>query len=249
MRRLASLKTVSTSTDSSPSVSAGSPDAAARKRAPRAVTRLAAAWRAASGWVSHFLTTPVWHRGKWVADRVLLFAVVGAVGWAAVNGVFVAHRAAHDRGQAVIHLGGPPTVRFSPLSGKAPANTAPPSVVLDGMRSNRISIAVTNAGADGITLTGGTLTGPYLSSATKLTPYKNRGFVAGSDTGLLVGTVTVDCDLAAPIAHTLVGGGTGSTQPTTQLTVSAKDTNGTLHSVRLIIDTTALAVQGRVCTR
>lgn len=250
MRRLASSRTVSTSTDSSPSVWTSPPNPRPRKMPPRVVTRLAAARRAASARVSHFLTTPTWRRVKWTADRALLFAVVGAVGWAAVNGIFVAHRAAHDRAQADIHLGSWPAVHFSPLSGgKAPTNTAPPAVVLNGARSNRISITITNDGADGITLTGGTLTGPYLAGPTKLVPYKNRGFIAGSDTGLLVGTATVDCDAAAPVAHALVDGQPGSARPTTEVTVSAKDTNGTVHTVRLVLDTTALAVQGRMCTR
>jgi hypothetical protein len=175
--------------------------------------------------------------------------VVGAVGWAAVNGVFVAHRAAHDRTQADIHLGGLPTVRITAIGGKPPASTALPSFVLDGVRSDRVSVAIANDGADGITLLGGTLSGPYFSSAVKLVPNKNHGFVAGSETGVLVGTVSVDCDRAAPIADALVTGRPGTTQPATELTVSAKDTNGTVHSVRLIVDTTAFAVQGRVCTR
>jgi hypothetical protein len=250
MRRLASSRTVSTSTDSSPSVWTEPENPRPRRMPPRVVTRLAAGWRTASGWVAHFLTTPAWRRVKWAADRLLLLAVVGAVGWAAVNAVFVAHRATRDRAQADIHLGGLPAVHFSPIGGgKVPTNTAPPTAVLSGARSQRISIAVTNDGADGVTLTGGTLTGPYLSGATKLAPFKNHGFVAGSGTGLLVGTVTADCDAAAPVAHALVSGLAGSAQPATELTVSAKDTNGTVHSVRLIVDTTAFAVQGRMCTR
>jgi len=218
---------------------------------PRVVTRLAATGRAASGRVSHFLTTPSWRWIKWSADRVLLFSAVGAVGWAAVNGGFVAHRATHDRAQAVIHLASQPAVHFSPISGgKAPTVLAPPTAVLSGARSERISVAVTNDGADGVTLTGGTLTGPYLASAVKLVPYKNRGYLAGSNTALLVGTVTVNCDAAAPVAHTLVAGRAGSAQPTaTEVTVSAKDTEGSVHTVRLLLDTTAYAVQGQVCTR
>jgi hypothetical protein len=215
---------------------------------PRAVTRLAAAWRAASAWVSHFLTTPSWRRIKSAADLVLLIAVTGAVGWAATNGVFVAHRAAHDRAQVVVHLGGLPAVKPAAAVGKAPVNTGPPSVALSGVLTDRISFAVTNDGADGITLIGGTLTGPYLSGAAKLVP-NHGGFVAGSTTGQLIGTVTVDCDAAAPIAHMLIDGQQGTTQPTTELTVSTKDTDGTVHNVRLIVDTTALAVQGRVCTQ
>lgn len=253
MRRLASSRTVSTSTDSSPSAAQatnglGPPSPGPRKAPPRVVTRLAAAWRAASERVSHFLTTPSWRRVKYVADRVLLFAVVGAVGWAAVNGVFVAHRAAHDRGLAVIHLGGAPAVRLSEIGAKTAASTVPPTVVLSGVQSERISVAVTNDGADAVTLIDGVLTGPFFPSAVKLVP--NHGtYVAGSNTGVLIGTVTVDCDAAAPVAQALVNGQQGSTQTDTELTVSAKDTGGTVHSVRLIVDTTAFAVQGRVCTR
>lgn len=248
MRRLASSRTVSTSTDSSPSLVTGPSNPRPRKMPLRVVTRLAALWRAASARVSHFLTTPTWRWTKLVADRVLLIAVAGAIGWAAVNGGFVAHRAAHDRGQALLHLGGMPTVRVSALSGKSAAITVPPSVVLSGVRSSRISVAITDDGADGVALLGGTLTGPYFSGAMKLVP--NHGtYVAGSGTGILVGTVTVDCDAAAPVTHALVAGRQISTQPATELTVTAKDTNGTVHTVRLIVDTTAYAIQGRVCTR
>lgn len=215
---------------------------------PRVVTRLAALWRAASARVSHFLTTPTWRRTKQVSDRVLLFAVVGAIGWAAANGVFVAHRAAHNRHQALVHLGGMPTVRLSPVGGSSKVSAAPPSVVLTGVRSDRVSIAVTDDGADGVTLTGATLSGPYFQSAAKLVP--NHGsYVAGSGTGVLIGTVNVDCDAAASVAQALVTGRQISGQPDTELTVTAKDTNGTVHTVRLVVDTTAYAIQGRVCTR
>lgn len=253
MGRLASFRTVSTSTDSSPSAARatagiGPPSPGARKAGPRVVTRLAAAWRATSEWVSHFLTTSRWRWIKLLADGVLLVAVMGAIGWAAVNGGYVAHRAADNRAQALVHLGGLPTVRLAAMSGKA-VGAAPPTVVLNGIRSERISIAITNDGVDGVTIVDGTLTGPYFSSVVKLLPNKNHGFVAGSGTGLLVGTVTVDCDAAAPVSDALVGGRLSSAQPATALTVSVKDTNGTLHSVLLPIDTTAFAVQGRVCTK
>lgn len=212
------------------------------------VTRMAAPWRAASARVSHFPTTPTWRRTKQVSDRVLLFAVVGAIGWAAVNGVFVAHRAAHDRQQAIVHLGGMPTVRLSPIGGRSKVGAAPPSVVLTGVRSDQVSIAVNDDGADGVTLTGATLSGPYFQSTTKLVP-NHGGYVAGSGTGVLIGTVSVDCDAAASVAEALVTGQRVSEQPATELTVTAKDTNGTVHNVRLIVDTTAYAVQGRTCTR
>jgi hypothetical protein len=210
---------------------------------------LAAIWRAASEWVSHFLTTPAWRWTKRIADGTLLIAVMVAIGWAAANGVFVAQRASDNRGQVLIHLGGLPTVKPAAISGKSAVTTLPPTIVLDGVRSDRISIAIANDGPDGTTLIGGTLTGPYFPSPVKLLPGNHHGYVGGGNTGLLIGTVTVDCDAAMPVAHALVGGRLSSAQQATTLTVTAKDTNGTAHSVPLTLDTTAFAVQARVCTK
>lgn len=253
MRRTASSRTVSTSTDSSPSATqaqAGTDPANPRpRRTPQVVTRLAAIWRAASEWVSHFLTTPAWRWTKRIADGTLLLAVTVSIGWAAANGVFVAHRASVARGQVLIHLGGLPTVKFSPITGKATATTLPPTVVLEGVRSDRISITLNNDGPDGTTLVGGTLTGPYFPSPVKLLPINHHDYVGAGNTGLLAGTVTVDCNATMPVSHALVGGRPGSTQPATTLTVTAKDTNGTVHTVPFTLDTTAFAVQARVCTK
>lgn len=254
MGRVASSKTVSTSTDPSPPAAAaldgiGPQHPRPRKTPPHVVTRLAAAWRAAAAWVSHVLTTPAWRWTKLVADGVLLMAVIGAIGWAATNGVFVAKRAADDRAQALVHLGGLPTVKLSAVGSKAPLSTAPPTIVLNGIRTERISLYFTNDGNDGVTLKSGTLTGPYLPSPVKLVPFNHGGYVGGHSTTLLIGTVTVDCDAATSVANALVTGQLDSPQPATTVTVSAKDTNGNMHTVLLPVDTTGLAIQGRVCTR
>jgi hypothetical protein len=254
MGRVASSKTVSTSTDSSPPAAPaldgiGPQNPRPRKTPPHVVTRLAAAWHAAAAWVSHVLTTPVWRRVKLLADAALLIAAVGAIGWAATNGVFVAKRAADDRAQALVHLGGLPTVRLSAVGSKTPLSSAPPTIVLSGIRSERISLALTNDGNDGVTLKSGTLTGPYFPSPMKLVPFNHGGYVAGHGTSLLIGTVTVDCDAATSVASALVSGQLDTTQPATAVTVSAKDTNGNMHTLLLTVDTTGLAIQGRVCTR
>jgi hypothetical protein len=254
MGRVASSKAVSTSTDSSPPAAqtldgSGPPNPRPRMTPPHVVTRLAVAWRAASAWVSHFLTTPVWRSAKLLADGVLLVAVIGAIAWAATNGVFVAKRAANDRAQALVHLGGLPTVKLAAVGGRTLLSTAPPTIVLSGMRSDRISIAITDDGTDGVTLKGGTLTGPFFADAVTLVPNDHGGYVAGHGTAVLVGTVTVDCDAAASVSHALVTGQQDSPQQTTDLTVTAKDTNGNMHTALLSVDSTAFAIQGRVCTQ
>ncbi|HEV2346812.1 MAG TPA: hypothetical protein VGS97_22105 [Actinocrinis sp.] len=211
--------------------------------------RFGALWNAASARLSHLPTTPAWRRIKFTADRVLLVAVLGAIGWTVVNGVFVAQRAATDRTQVLVRLGGPPTLGQSVTPGKESANAAPPAVVLNGVRSARIEIAIANDATDGVSLQGGTLTGPYLSGNTKLEPDNHDGYVMGHGTIHLVGTITVDCDAAAPVTHALVAGRQGTAQQVTNLTVTLTDTDGALHSVILTVDTTALAIQGRVCAR
>jgi hypothetical protein len=253
MRRGASSRTVSTSTDSSLSAApdlngSGTPSPRPRKTPPYVVTRLAAAWRKTSAWVSHFLTTPVWRRVKLLADVVLLVAVFGAIGWAATNGVFVAQRAADDRAQALVHLGGP--VKLTEIGGKGALSAAPPTIALSGVHADRISIAVTNDGTDGVTIESGTLSGPFFPRAMKLMPNnRSSAYIGGHSSGALIGTATVDCDAAAPVSQALIAGQPGSPQPATTLELSAKDTNGTVHSVLLTIDTTAYAIQGRVCTQ
>jgi hypothetical protein len=255
MRRGASSRTVSTSTDSSLSAArdldgTSTPSPRPRKTPPYVVTRLAAAWRKTSAWVSHFLTTPVWRRVKLLADVVLLVAVFGALGWAATNGVFVANRAADDRAQALVHLGGLPTVTLTEIGSKRPLSDVPPTIVLSGIHSDRISIALTNDGTDGVTVQSAMLSGPFFPRAMKLVPNHPVGaYIGGQGTSILVATVTVDCDAAAPVAQALVAGEPGSPEPPTTLKLSAKDTNGTAHSVLLTIDTTAFAIQGRVCTQ
>jgi hypothetical protein len=251
MRRLASSTTVSTSTESSQSATRahagiGPPSPPPTKTPPRPMKRLATLRNAASARLSHFLTTAAWRRVKFLADRALLVAVLGAIGWAAVNGVFVAQRAATYRAQVLVRLGGPPTLGHAEAVGKA---AAPPTVVLDGVRSARIEIAIANDATDGAVLKTGTLTGPYLSGEAKLTPDNRDGYVMGHGTIRLVGTVTVNCDAAAPVAHAFVAGRQGSAQQATNLTVTLTDTDGTLHSVNLTVDSTAFAIQGRVCAR
>jgi hypothetical protein len=209
--------------------------------------RAAAAWRAGSALVSRFLATPLWRGTKFVADRVLLVAVFAAIGWTVVNGVYTAQRAATDRALALVHIGGAPTVKSPDAGRKSSTNVPPPTVVLEGTRSAQISIAITNDGVDGVSLKGGTLAGPYISGDVKLRPGSRTGYIGGHSTSTLLGTVTVDCNAAAPVSHALVIGHRSVQQPTT-LTVSVNDTNGVTHSVALPVDNTALAVQGRVCT-
>lgn len=209
--------------------------------------RVAAAWRAGSALVSRFLATPLWRGAKFVADRVLLVAVLAAIGWATVNGVYTAQRAATNRALALVHIGGAPTVK-SPGEGRKPStDVPPPTVVLEGTRSAQISIVIVNDGVDGVSLKGATLAGPYLSGAVELRPGSRSGYVGGHSTSALLGTVTVDCDAAAPVSHALVIGHRAVERPTT-LTVSVNDTNGVTHSLALPVDNTAFAVQGRVCT-
>lgn len=211
--------------------------------------RLGVLRNAAIARLSHFLTTPAWRRIKFLADRVLLVAVLGAIGWTAVNGVFVAQRAATNRTQVLVRLAGPPTLGHAVVAGRESANAAPPTVVLAGVQSARIEIAIANDATDGASFKGGTLTGPYLSGNTKLAPDISDGYVMGHGTIHLVGTITVDCDAAIAVTHALVAGRQGTTQPVTNLTITLTDTDGALHSVILTVDTTAFAIQGRVCSR
>lgn len=211
--------------------------------------RLAAVWGAATARVSRFLATPFWRRTKLLADGVLLAAVMAAIGWAATNGVFVAQRAATNRAQVVVHLSGAPSVRPAGLSGKVPTSSAPPTVVLAGSRSARVTIGIANDGVDGMTVKGATLTGPFLTGSVQLKLSSRTDYVAGTSTAALVGTVTVDCDAASAVSHALVAGQQGPAQQATNVVVSVKDTDGTVHSITLFLDSTAFAIQGRVCTR
>ncbi len=204
---------------------------------------------AVSARVDRFLTSPHWRRTKLLADRVLLVAVVAAIGWAVTNGVFVAQRAATNRALAIVHLSGAPAVKSAGLTGKAAMSTVPPTVVLSGDRTAHVSIGITNDGVDGVTLKGGTLTGPYLSGSVRLAPSSSTGYIAGHGTAQLVGTVTVNCDAALPVTHAFVAGQPGPVQQATAVAVSVNDTNGAAHSTNLTVDTTAFAIQGRVCTR
>jgi hypothetical protein len=59
----------------------------------------------------------------------------------------------------------------------------------------------------------------------------------------------VDCDAAAQVARTLVEGGRVAQQQPTAIAFGLTDTNKVAHTAYLVIDDTAAAVQGRVCTR
>jgi len=246
----ASSRTVSASTDSSVSTTAsgGGPHAAVSRSAlARAAAPLVSAWRAGSGRVSHLWTTPGWRRSKATADRVLLFVIVAAIGWAVVNGVFVAQRASTNRAIALVHLAAQPAVQIERPGTDAEGDATLPTAVLSGTRTERIAISIANDSPDGVVLKVGTLTGPYLAGAVRLVPDAD-GYIVPTGAIHLTGTVTVNCDAAAQTASALVDGRPSPEHEATTVAVSVADPNGTVHHVNLVIDTTAYAVQGQVCT-
>jgi hypothetical protein len=259
MPRLASSRTVSTSTDSSPTAvaaAAGSGDeAVATPAADRSTARarLAVAARAAlqavSGRASRFFAAPVWRRTKQSADWVMLIAVTIAFGWMLCSSVFMGTRAVANRGVAVVHLGGQPEVQVFAVGGAPRRYDVLPSEVLTGSQTARVSISIANDSPDGVVIKPGTMTGPYLAGAIKLAPDNGTGYILGNGTIHYVGTVTVDCDAAAQVARTLVEGGRVAQQQPTAIAFGLTDTNKVAHTAYLVIDDTAAAVQGRVCTR
>jgi hypothetical protein len=213
----------------------------------RAAAPLVTAWHAASERVSHFWTTPGWRRTKTAADGVLLFVFVGAIAWAVVNGVFVAQRASANRASVLVHLAPQPAVGIQRPGAAAKSHAKLPTAVLHGTHTVRITISMANDSADGVVLKDSTLTGPFLVGAVNLVPDAS-GYIVPTGAIHLTGTLTVDCDAAAQTAGALVGGSPSPEHQATTIAVAVADTNGTVHHIDLVIDTTAYAVQGQVCT-
>jgi hypothetical protein len=61
------------------------------------------------------------------------------------------------------------------------------------------------------------------------------------------GTVTVDCDAATGVADALVAITPAAEQAPTVVTLTVADADGSIHQEPMILDTTAMAVQGQVC--
>jgi len=265
MPRLASSRTVSTSTEPSASaaetpagddgdgasVTGGGGRAAARSRLAAALAAISGgACGAVSRRVARYFAAAGWRRTKRAADWVMLVAAVGALGWTLCSSVFLGTRAVANRGIAVVHLGGQPEVQIMPVGGEAPRYEVLPSEVLSGSQTMRVSISIANDSPDGIVITPGTLTGPFLSGAVELRPDNRTGYILGNGTIHFVGTVTVNCDAAAATARTLVEGGSAAQQQQpTAIAFELRDTNKVMHKAYLVIDNTAAALQGRVCTR
>ncbi|HEU5353414.1 MAG TPA: hypothetical protein VFU65_03095 [Actinocrinis sp.] len=233
------------------SVTGGGGRSAARSRAVAAFAAVSdAALGAVSSRVSRYFAGPSWQRTKLAADRVMLVVAVGALGWTLCSSVFLGTRAVSNRGIAVVHLGGQPEVQVMPVGGEAPRYEVLPSKVLSGSQTMRVSISIANDSPDGIVITPGTLTGPFLSGSVELRPDNGTGYILGNGTIHFVGTVTVDCAAATATARTLVEGGSApQQQQPTAIAFELRDTNKVMHKAYLVIDTTAAALQGRVCTR
>jgi hypothetical protein len=238
----ASSRTVSASTDSTaPAAGTEAP----RTALGRAAAPFAAAGHAASGQLSRFWTTPGWRRAKTAADRVLLCAIAAAVGWAVVNGVFTAQRATANRAVVLVHLASQPAVQVvRPGLG---TKEILPTGVLSGTRTEKISIAVANDGPDGVTLKGGTLSGPFLVGTVQLKPDAS-GYIVPTGVIHLTGEVSVDCDAAASTAAALMDGAPSPQRQATTASITVADANKDLRQTDLVVDTTAFAVQGQVCT-
>jgi hypothetical protein len=247
MARPASSRTVSASTDSS-AAPAEAPPAQGARAASRVAAPVASAGRAASARVSHFWTTAAWRQVKAVADRVLLVVVVTGVGWAATNAVFVAQRAVANRAVANVHLSNQPIVRIIRAAGGAGTTPVVPTVALRGMRTERVSIGIANDGSDGVVLKSGTLTGPYLAGGAVQLAVEGNGYLRAAGTVHMNALVTVDCDAAAPAAEALASTLPSPLRQPTGIAISVTDANGNVHRSTLVIDTTAFAVQGQVCT-
>ncbi|MGH3414930.1 MAG: hypothetical protein ACRDVE_21390 [Actinocrinis sp.] len=225
------------------------------------MARIAAARLAAAERGSHFWTTPGWRGVRRAADRLLLVAAVGAIGWTAVNTGFVADRAIANRGAAILHLGSQPEVKVAVAGGTAAdkaTGTDPgdgavgrpvmPTGTLVGTHSEGVSISIVNDGPDGLVVKRAVLSGPYLDGPVDLVANR-KGYVAGGSGASLSGTVTVNCAAAAQVARSLVAGQSVLHQAATAIAITMDDANGKTHQTVLTIDTTAMAVQGRMCTK
>ncbi|MBS2963054.1 hypothetical protein KGA66_08365 [Actinocrinis puniceicyclus] len=237
---------MSTSTDSPPSAA---PAPTRRRPAAKPIAVCRAAGEAVAGRAKRFLSSSAWRRAKRIADVALAIVVFGALGWTACNAVFLGTRAVANRGVAVVHLGGQPEIQISWIGGGEPRYAVLPSEVLTGSQKARVSISVANDSPDGVVVKPATLTGPYLAGPARLLPDDGTGYILGNGTIHYVGVVTVNCDAAVKVARTLVYGGQTSRMQPTAISFSLRDTNKVMHTAYLVIDTTASAVQGRVCTR
>jgi hypothetical protein len=140
-------------------------------------------------------------------------------------------------------------VQITWADGETPKYPVLPSEVLTGSQTARVSISIANDSPDGVVIQPATLTGPYLAGPVALRPDNGNGYILGNGTIHLVGTVTVNCDAAGSVARTLVQGGQTAAQQPTTIAFDLRDTNKKKHTAFLVIDTTAAALQGRVCTR
>ena len=154
---------------------------------------------------------------------------------------------ATNRTVAVVHLYSQPAVQIKRSASETDSQATLPTEVLHGTQTEQVTISFANDGPDGVVLKDSSLTGPYLGGAVKLVPNGN-GYLESGGSTYLAGTVTVNCDAAAPTANALIAGRLSPQDRATTVALAVADANGTVHHMNLVIDTTAFAVQGQVCT-
>ena len=189
--------------------------------------------------------SPAWRRIKLTLDAVLILGIVWAVAWAATNGIFVAQRAYTNRTTVQVHLGNNP-VTLHALNGARITPKVQYLGVRHGPQTVQVAINISNEGPDGVELRSATLSGPYLAASTVLT-HSGSGYIATRAIAPVSGIVTVDCDAAADVAGALVAMTPAPPQAPTVLTLTVADADGAAHQESMVLDTTAMALQGQVC--
>jgi hypothetical protein len=181
-----------------------------------------------------------------VLDAALVLGSAWALAWAATNGVFVGQRAVANRAIVSVHIANG-ALALHTMDGAVIRTGIAHTAVLHGERTLRVSVFVENEGPDGIVMRSATLSGPFLTGTAQLA-HTGNGYAAVFQNVPLTGTVTVDCDAAAPVARALVAlTPIARDEPPTLVTLTLDDANGKAHQVTMTLDTTAAALQGQVC--
>jgi hypothetical protein len=195
------------------------------------------------GWQS-----PAWRRTKELVDWSLIGVVCCAVAWTASNAVYLAQRSVTNRSIISVHMGSDPAVAVVQPAGAEKSSPLLRTASLTGTRTVEVTVSIANDGPDGLWVSRGTLSGPFLTSRPTLVPVGN-GYVAGSSQIALEGEVTVNCTAAGKAADSVLGLTTVPLDEATTISLTATDADHATRAEDLTVDTTGFALQGQVCTR
>jgi hypothetical protein len=188
-------------------------------------------------------------RMKILADRVLLVVTVGTLAWALVSATFLKVWHEQDAATLSLHLvGGPGVVEIAYPDGIRHHPTASNSTTASAVSTITVTVTIflRNYGPKGITIRAASLSGPYLTGDTALTPAA-AGYVDPARAGRVEGNITVQCAAAGSVVTDTERSVARVGQRPTVLTLTVVTKDKKSHRVALIVDTTAYAIQGRAC--